>query len=208
MDSSLRALAVVCAEMLALLAALPAGYATAQEKPPPYRDEQMGLVFADIDGLDRLDVYHFEQKELGYSVDYETPQDMRVSIYVYDLGIDGIADGAFSETVKQQLEQAKGDIRRAREQGRYQAAEEVQADVVVLGETDTAPKMRHARFKLRRDDRDWISHIYLTGHRQKFVKVRCSFPAEHEVASEKLLARVLSQLSANMAASPKMKETP
>lgn len=176
-----------------------AATSTDVDSPPVFRDGKTGLEFRDIEGLKRLDVYRYDQPELGYAVDYESPQGMRISIYVYDLGVADIPDGAFSDVVKQQFEQAKGDIRRARDQGKYQDADEILNEVVVLGDSESSPKMRRSRFNLRRDDRAWISHVYLTGYKKNFVKIRCSYPADHEAVSEKLFAKLLAKLGEMLA---------
>jgi hypothetical protein len=173
---------------------LPHVPARGQDPSPPFRDEKTGLEYTDVPGFERLDVHRFEQAGLGYSIDYRAAGGVRVSLYVFDFGLKEIPDGPFSPVARQVFDQAKGDIRRAKEQGIYQDAVELSNEVVLLGDDAEGPLLRKATFQLRRNDADHVSYIYVTGHKNHFFKVRVTLPADDQAAHEKLAARLLTRV--------------
>jgi len=166
----------------------------------PFRDEKTGLQFIDVPGLERTKAHRYEEPGLGYDVTYRSKLGLRCTIYVYTLGQANISEGPFGADIRQQLQQAKGDIVSAHKQGIYQKAEEISGDIVVLGESDNAPRIHRSRFRLRRFDKDWVSYIYLTGYKKHFVKLRCTLPSEQQAECEKELAKVLARLGVMLTA--------
>lgn len=160
----------------------------------PFRDEHTGLEFADIPGFQRDKVHRYDSPGLGYDVTYHSKQGVRCTIYVFNLGISNISQGPSGDAVKKHFEQAKADIAAAQKQGLHQSATEISSDIVVLGDADDAPRMRRSQFKIRRFDKDWISYIYLTGYKKRFLKIRCTLPADKQAEAEKEFARILDRL--------------
>lgn len=166
-----------------MLLCLTAG-AKAQDDPSPldnaFHDPKTGLHFTDIEGFVRDKVHQYEQPGLGYSIDYDSQNGLRFTIYVYDFGLESIPDGPFTEPARAQMKRAVGDIFRAREKGHYENVTTLWSGVMFLGDNDTSPKMRRASFRLRRNGQDFVSQLYLTGYKNHFIKVRCSFPSTKE----------------------------
>lgn len=184
-----------------------AQYLSAQDNPSPldnaFRDPDTGLQFTDIEGFVRDKVHQYEQPGLGYSVDYDSQNGLRFTIYVYDFGLESIAEGPFTEPARAQMKRAVGDIFRAREKGHYENVTTLWSGVIFLGDTDTSPKMRKASFRLRRNGQDYVSQLYLTGFKNHFIKVRCSFPSTKEAECigevQRLTEHIGKMLSANPA---------
>jgi hypothetical protein len=169
---------------------------------PAFRDDKTGLEFADIEGFQRTDVHRYKQAGLGYSVDYFSDAGIRVTVYVYDFELPAIPDGPDSELVKTNIEQAKGDIFRAKEQGLYQAVEQLSDCVITLDPEAGGAKVRKMSFKVRRDDKDNLSTLYLTGYKNHFVKVRITYAADNKQKCEQEIAKVTARLASMLKTTP------
>ena len=96
-------------------------------------DKESKVEFPDIDGWEKSDITKYPTAELGYSVNYESEEGGRVTVYVYNGGVKNIPDGASDKAVKNELEKAKGDIRQAGKMGYYDDIKEIKNETVTLG---------------------------------------------------------------------------
>lgn len=122
----------------------------------------------------RSSVHDFEPQHpgLGFAVGYQS-ETLRVTVYVYDGGATGIGEGSKTPAVARELDQAYADMRKAVEQGAYQAGARYEA----AGEGDVAwPDVpvayRYRALDLIAGSSRRRSYLFLTGLRGKFLKLR------------------------------------
>lgn len=152
-------------------------------------------------GLPRIEIVDYEAKGhagLGYSVSYGSRESLIVTLYIYDMGQSDIPDGPSSPQVQEQLRRAVGDIFQAERMGLYQNVQKAREATVTLG--SGAPGQGLAAsgvvFHLEVQGETKTSHVYTSGHRGAFVKLRCTYAheAQSEPQSEDLLRRFLLAL--------------
>jgi hypothetical protein len=122
-------------------------------------------------------------------------------VYVYNAGLRSIPDDLGAPVVRDQFERAKGDVHAARRQGLYQSVEELSQGEARLGRSPDAPRAHHARFRIARGDEKLVSDLYLTVHRDHFVKIRCSRPDTEDAQRQAALAELLDALGTMLRAS-------
>ena len=109
----------------------------------------------------------------GYSVAYDcrTPH-VAVTVYVYDRGLAEIPDDPASPAVKREFE------------GAYEDVKEEKSGESRLGGRDAAPKALHARFRMTIEKQEVTSELYVLSHRNQFVKIRVTRPADADKAAQ------------------------
>lgn len=152
-------------------------------------------------GLPRIEVVDYEAKGhagLGYSVSYGSRESLIVTLYIYDMGESHIPDGPGSPEVQEQLRRAVGDILQAERMGLYKNVQQAREATVTLGGGAPGQGLvaRGVVFHLEVQGEPKTSHVYTSGHRGAFVKLRCTYAHDEpsEAQSEDLLRRFLLAL--------------
>jgi hypothetical protein len=152
-------------------------------------------------GLPRIEIIDYEAKGhagLGYSVSYGSRESLIVTLYVYDMGESDIPDGPSSPQVQEQLRRAVGDIFQAERMSLYQNVQKAREATITLGSGAPGPRVTASGvvFYLDVQGETKTSHVYATGHRGSFVKLRCTYAhdPQTEPQSEDLLRRFLIAL--------------
>jgi hypothetical protein len=139
----------------------------------------IGSIFfpTEIAGFSRGDVIdnRIHNKGLGHSIPYNRP-DVKATIYLYNNNMGSIPDGPTSDVVHQQFKQAISDVFRSAPQIGY---DDVQlAESYYVGDPETAHSFAIGEFEIQQGGQELISHLCLTGHEGKFIKVRITAAAE------------------------------
>jgi hypothetical protein len=140
-----------------------------------------------LSGLPLVETIDYEAKGhagLGYSISYGSRDSLFVTVYVYDMGLSGIPDGADAPQTQEQLRKAMGDIFQAERMGAYQNVAKVRDTTIVIGGPAAGKGIRAAGavFNLEVRGESKTSHVYASGYRGSFVKLRCTYA--HESATE------------------------
>ncbi len=157
-------------------------------------DKKSEIEFPDVDGWERSKAEKYPSAELGYSLAYQSEDGVAVTIYVYNGGLKKISSDITDNTLKSEMEFAKGGIKQFGEAGIYQNVKEVKSDTVTLGGTSGKVKALHSIFTFRAKGREAISEIYLFGHQNNFIKIRATRP-KSQIESQ-TLTDLLSKLDA------------
>jgi len=115
----------------------------------------------------------FDKPELGTAYQYKGGG-MLLTVYVYDLGVNDIPDGAVNVPVCEQFEDAKSDVIQAG----YRDVVLKKEQLVRLSPPEDLPLAREAEFEMLRDGRTTISWLWITGVAKQFVKLRFSLDAD------------------------------
>lgn len=186
--ASVRALVVM---VLATVLIVSAGSARAE----PYRHQRTGLVFPDpVNTLKLVRATDYEPlyAGLGTGISYRTDT-MRADIFLYDLMQGPIPDGISSQVVSREFDQALQDIYSLETQGTYR-----NVSVVVKKEaTPVGGRLTffHGVLTYEQNNIKLISHIYLTGCRGLFMKLRITYFKDAKVREEPNLAAFLAMIS-------------
>lgn len=157
------------------------GIAQPADDPPGPKIE-----WPDVKGFTRGKVQTFPKAELGYSVAYDTPG-LAVTIYVYNLGLKKIPDGAKSDEVKDEMKRTVADLDRAKQAGLYKSVKEIgKEETVALGKVKGAPSALRRQFEVERKDGVKLSAIYVTGYKDHFVKIRITHNPDDKEAADKI----------------------
>jgi hypothetical protein len=151
----------------------------------------LGLTFPDRVEDAQLGQSHDFEKDrpgLGYSVTYLQPR-WKIDVYIYDQRQKSIPDGPESDIVKNQLQQAQGNILELQRRG-YYANVEIKRSYVRRDENGQA-KFLGADFSYVALEKTKVdSFLCLVGWNNKFVKFRLTSEAHDgsEVEAKRFLA--------------------
>jgi hypothetical protein len=117
--------------------------------------------------------HSFPSPELGIGYQYNS-DGLSLTIYVYDLGIKDIPDGANTVATCQQFEEAKEGVIQARYPNTVLKTEQL----VRLSPPDDQPQAREAVFEFTMKQRSAFSYVWITGVAGNFIKLRFSVDAD------------------------------
>lgn len=171
-----------------------------------YVEKATGLRFAkEIGGMARNEITDYAKDgraDLGVSVPYQLRDEegqilMSLNVYAYDLGEKLIPDGADAEVVKKQFEQVKKDVFEKQGPKGWHSVKHIADGRAGLGPDKDAPRALRAEFEttLKEDGPRLGSLLYLLGYKNRFLKIRVTYQAEHKKKCEEALGRLLSDLS-------------
>jgi hypothetical protein len=160
----------------------------------PYRHERTGLIFPEtIHTLKLVRATDYEPlyAGLGTGISYRT-ESIRADIFLYDLKQGPIPEGTSNSVVNNEFEQALNDIVLMEKQGTYK-------NVSILVKKQIVPvgaklKFIHGILRYQQNNMRFISHLYLTGHRGVFMRLRIMYLQEAASAEEENLIRFLSMI--------------
>lgn len=158
------------------------------------KSKDLKVEFLDIEGWKRSEVTKYPTPELGYSVNYDSEEAVRVTIYVYNLGMTNISNDINNSVVKNEIGRAKGDIKAVAKMGYYQDVKELKNDTITLAGQTGKMKALHTVFNYSVKGKPLISEIYLLGHKNNFIKIRATYPKVEVEAENKALADFLVEI--------------
>lgn len=169
-----------------------------------FTDEKLLLSFpATLGELTFAGYDAFDEPGMGYSIRYNTPDHMKVDIYVYDKGLLSIPDGHTDRAISKELAGSDSTIRFYEQQGTYLDVKELGRGVYPETPDQSGVSFLSSRYQYRQAARrgvtftgERISETFIRGFRDHFVKIRVSYPAasaERSVAAREILLKHLSQ---------------
>lgn len=163
-----------------------------------YRHRPTGIVFPDriatLEKETRVTDYEAEHPGLGVSIGYNGPG-ITVTIYVYTTGMKTIPTDLQSSILKDHFKQAASDIVRAGEMGHYSNVKKISDGEAVWAPAGTGTTSFHASYSYTQRGRDRLSHLYLMGYQNHFLKVRFTYDKEAQEAAEKIQKDFLEEFS-------------
>lgn len=167
-----------------------------------YRHQKTGILFPDAIGalkLVRATDYEPLYAGLGTGISYRT-ETMRADIFLYDLTEGPIPEGASSPAAGKEFEQALSDIMAMEKQGTYKNVSIViRKETVLVGRV----KFLHGVLTYEQNSIKLVSHLYLTGYRGLFMKLRITYFASAREAEGPNYAAFLSTIDILTRPSPR-----
>ena len=169
-----------------------------QRVPAPDRHPATGLVFpsqiGDAQKYNSTDYGRsMNRPDLGYSWNYRAGELLVATLYVYNLGVPTLPQGAASWAVQRQFEQATADIETLARNGRYEQLKTAKGPGectynAIVFRCMTLSAIQSA------NQRHVYTALMLTGYRNHYLKVRIDWP-EGSTASSATLERFLSAMA-------------
>jgi hypothetical protein len=162
-----------------------------------YKHPKTGIFFPELIGdvrLEKVTDYEKEYPGLGVGVSYRADT-FKADVYMYDARLGPIPAGITEPIITKQFEQAMGDVYTLEKRGSYK-------DLVVQIQKETAQVGRfpflHSMMMYTQDNIKRVSHLYLTGYKGQFIKVRITYFSSDAVKGEKTLAAFLNIIGNNL----------
>ena len=152
--------------------------------------------FPEVEGWERSEIQKYPTEELGFSINYESKQGGRVTIYVYNGGKKNIPDGSSDKIIKDELMNAKNEIRRTADMGYYENLKELKNETVTLGGESGKVKALRTLYNFSAGNTDLTSEIYIFGHQNRFIKIRATRPKETGETGNKMVENLLAEVAA------------
>ncbi|HVN97083.1 MAG TPA: hypothetical protein VMT62_11685 [Syntrophorhabdaceae bacterium] len=164
-----------------------------------YQHPGTGLIFPDTVGQAKLVSVRDYEKEspgLGVGIMYRA-ETFKADVFLYDLDQGSVPTGAAAPLISAQFEQAVSDVYAVEKMGIYKdIVMELPKETVRVG----AYSFLHSRMIFTQDSNERVSHLYLTGYKGQFVKVRITYLLSDAANGEKSLTDFLSMLAGSMKA--------
>lgn len=161
----------------------------------PLTFDDLAINFPEVEGWEKSDIQKYPTEEMGFSVNYQSRQGGRVTIYVYNGGNKKIADGADDKIVKDELKKAKSEIKQMSDLGYYENLKELKNETTTLG-ANGKNRVLYALYNFGAGDKVAASEIYIFGNQNRFVKIRATRARDDNQAGERMVADLLKELDA------------
>lgn len=156
---------------------------------------------AQIRSYSATDIVSYEDRKFGSSLNYSNPAGVAVTVYLYDLGVEDIADGPDTEVIALSKSMAIADILEQEKMGLY-------SNVVIIFDGEKSLNLKGGKaiklvsvvlsYQLNNPytgERSSVaSDLYLTGLRGFICKVRISRPSGLGKTDEDGIAEMLNGL--------------
>ncbi|HJS52606.1 MAG TPA: hypothetical protein VJ781_11950 [Pyrinomonadaceae bacterium] len=164
--------------------------------PTPVKIERItkfdgNVDFPKVSGWNLTPKHVYPTPELGYSVNYESPEGGRVTVYVYNGGQKNIPN-TLTGVVADEMNRAKSDIQAAVNAGIYENAKVLRSETINFGGPNGRVKSLYASYDLSARGNQLHSEIYLFPYQNYFVKIRATRPKS--LATSEAVADLLTEL--------------
>jgi hypothetical protein len=198
--------ALVYGLVLTVIASLVAGLSDAEEKAEkgtPYLEKQTGLSFpASIGDLSRDRCKEFPEAGLGVLIRYVKGDAVLADLFVYNMGVQEIPSDANGDAIVQQADKALEDVRYFEKQGHYLGLKVESRGVVPLTADAKGPKAQRIAMTFGAGDAQFTTFIYVTGYKNRFIKLRFTCPSANRKEAETQLDKLTSWLGGAIADVP------
>lgn len=164
-----------------------------EKRPGRAADEGLKLSFPDVKGWDRTPARPLPPDSGGYSVAYRSADGAAITLYVYNRNLPRVPDDLSSAAVKREMDGAKEAILELKRQGKYDEAKEEESGKSTLGEGGR-PAL-YARYRLKVQEQEAVSEIFVLAHRNHFIKVRATRPADGPKVLPEAVAKLYAKIS-------------
>jgi hypothetical protein len=163
----------------------------------PYRHPKTGVLFTEsVGGANLVNVMDYEKEHpgLGVGVMYRSDT-FKADVFLYDMGTPPIPTGVKAPLMTAQFKQAMGDVRTLEKRGLYKdVAVQVEKETVRIG----GFPFLHGKMTYAQDGIKRVSHLYLTGYKGEYLKVRVTYYLDDAANGEKSMAELLDMLGNSM----------
>jgi hypothetical protein len=153
--------------------------------------------------LARAGQRRYSHPDLGYSVRYRSKAGLRADVFVYDFGQRALLAKSPAAALKKHFRRVKGDVLEAWSVRKGYEAKVVSSGSARLGAAPRQLPAMRARFTLALEDTELASDLVLAVHAGRYIKVRCTYPAEVGERGAQAVQRFLDDLGRFVLCGPK-----
>lgn len=158
------------------------------------QDKPLKINFPEVEGWEKSAITTYPYAELGYSINYESEEGGKVTIYVYNGGRKKIPNDAKDNVIKGEIDKAKNEILTFEKMGRYKNVKELKDETIMLGGEKGKIECQHKLFSLTAGRDDLLSEIFLFGYQNHFIKLRATRLYEKDGTKNKSMTDILTAL--------------
>jgi hypothetical protein len=167
---------------------LPHGFC--QEVWVQTRDSNTGISFPEfLGGMQRGEITDFEAKKKGLGIGIRFAGAKLIKADVYQ-------DGPHSEEMTAEFKKNEREIYSMEKAGKYQAVKKISEAETVFGNSASVSKALSSIFSYTQDGINRVSHTYLTGYHNKFLKIRFTYPTDQTTEAEKIRLHFIQEVGA------------
>lgn len=150
------------------------------------------ITLPDLDDWLRSEPRSLPQDDHGFTVAYDHPSGVSVTLYQFTRGLRVIPDDLRSGPTQDEMKRAKSGIEQAVQLGYWQDAKETDNGIVPLG--DSKKQALWSRYALTVDGNTVTSNTYIWSHANTLFKLRCTGSSLNSEAETKVLSELLTAL--------------
>lgn len=170
--------------------------------------EEKPFSFPEVEGWTRSDPRPLPKESGGYSVAYDSVDMIAVTVYVYNRGLTHVPQDLSDEVLVNEINSAEAAIFEAERMQIYENVRLEKSGTWTLGGLKDAPQALYARFRIRIEDRENGSEIYVLPYQNQFIKIRVTRPAGGAATVPTSLNRLFEALSQLLSGSRTIKVAP
>ncbi|NLB65172.1 MAG: hypothetical protein GX803_01710 [Lentisphaerae bacterium] len=163
----------------------------------PYQHPDTGIEFPDrLGGLRKgpgAADYEAQNPGLGVSVRYEGPWE-KADVYLYTLGLSTVPSNLQDPVLKDHFQETIREVAHFAENGLYEDFNIISTGEAAWQPGSTIPVSLHASFAFSQEGIELLSHLYLRGFQNHFLKVRFTYLKEANVFAGASLHTFLAEL--------------
>lgn len=156
--------------------------------------EDLAVDFPEVENWEQGEIQKYPTEDLGFSVNYESEEGGRVTVYVYKGGQPKIPDDIADKVIKNEFNKAKGEIEKAAQLGYYENLKEIKTETITLGGTSGKIKALRTIYNFSARDREFASEIYIFGNKNRFIKIRATRQRDDNETGNKMVGDLLKEI--------------
>lgn len=150
------------------------------------------IVLPNVEGWVRSEPKALHPVDVGFTVAYDHPRGIAVTLYQYTRGLTLISDDLTNGKAVEEMEHAKTGIQQAVELGVWKAADETNAGIVKLGVSDQ--QALWTRYDLTVDSGTGVSDIYVWVRSNAVFKLRITSRYTNADVGDEMLQPLLTAI--------------
>ncbi|MEN8254350.1 MAG: hypothetical protein ABFR33_02665 [Verrucomicrobiota bacterium] len=162
----------------------------------------------DLGGLEYVVSEKFEEDDFGYRIIYRAGESFEAEINVYDLGQESITNGHEGEGIDLVLQTVEDDLKLREKHGEIETLKKLQTTVTVQTNTFRFATVVSCYKDQNAEPvgREKIQATYVTGIRNRFIRLRFSFDRNKRGDAGEMVKKMLVQLTEMATARPEEEE--
>ena len=156
--------------------------------------EDLAVNFPEVENWEQSEIQKYPTEDLGFSVNYESREGGRVTIYVYKGGQEKIPDDISDKVIKNEFNKSKAEIEKIAAMGYYENLKEVKNETVTLGGKSGKIKALRTLYNFSARDQNLASEIYIFGHKNRFIKIRATRSRSNNESGDKMVVELLEEI--------------
>jgi hypothetical protein len=143
-------------------------------------------------------VREYDEPGLGVSLAYQHPDGVTATLYIYNLGLAAIPDGAASPAVRQAFENSHQELLSMAQMGQYENIEVLGKDKIIPVREKPPLTARLAGYEYNVAAMPEVgrvqSSLVLWGYRNQFIKARISYAKDNAAAGQERTVQFIAAL--------------